>query len=149
MNTTNASGVTIGVLLFVVAAGMRMAGKAPKSRAILFFGSGATLGIGLLSNIMVKLTQLLEHATDITTAKLFGAGVPIALVIGLGVFLYFQVHPKNGSPHGWTDFLAFLLPAILTGAGGQWALLGAHATAGTTSLGNTLLSFIQDLASGL
>jgi hypothetical protein len=137
-----------GAILLVIAGLLRWQGKAPRARAWLFFGSGATIGVGLLSQLANKVVHLLYHATDVTTAKVFGTSATIVLVVGLIGFLWLTVVAKGSSGHKMADLAMFLLPMVLTAAGGSWALLATQAGSGTTSLANSALSFVTSLASG-
>lgn len=139
---------SIGAILFIVALIARWKGKVPRLRPWLFFGSGATLGVGLFSQISVKIVHLLEHVSSVTTAKFFGTATPLILVIGLAVWMFFELIPKGASGHEWADAVMFLLPAVLVGAGGSWALLAADGGSATTSIMNSVITTIQDLASG-
>lgn len=139
---------SIGAVLFVAALIARFEGKIPRIRAWMFFGAGATLGLGAIDKIVLKVVHLLEHATDVTSAKFFGTATPLLLLLGLTIWLFFKLIPKGASGHNAADFLMFILPAILTAAGGSWALLSVDANHATTSIMNTIITTVQDLAAG-
>jgi len=138
----------IGAILMVLAGLLRWEGKAPRARAVLFFGSGATLGIGLLSQLVTKVVHLLYHVTDDASARIWGTSVTLILVVATIGFLWLKVVAKGSSGHKAADLVAFLAPAILAAAGGSWAVLATQAGSGTTSLANSVLGFVTDLASG-
>jgi hypothetical protein len=139
---------SIGAILFIVAAIARWKGKAPRLRAWMFFGAGCCLGAGLLARISLKVTHLLEHAASVGTSKFFGTATPLILVIGVAVWMFFELIPKGASGHEYADFVMFLLPAVLIGAGGSWALLAYDGRSATTSIMNSVIGTIQDLSSG-
>lgn len=138
----------IGVILFGLGVVARMESKFPRLRPWFFFGSGCTIGIGLLSHLVSQIVRWFYHAGDVATTKIFGASAVIGLVIAGLFWLFLKLIPKGSSGHDWADFIMFLLPAILTAAGGSWALLTVDGTHATTSIVNSVISGIQQVASG-
>lgn len=149
----------IAGMSLVLAVILRAAGKASRIRAGLFFVAGCGLG-GVLGSFGFKIANTLTSTTGSVTAKVFGAGVPIVLVVGLVFWAYLELFAKGGKKtlsltgggggtHPMLDWVMLLLPVLLLTAGGSWALFVQHAQTHIQSGGNGILGYVQQLASGL
>lgn len=87
----------------------------------------ASLGLaGALGSLVDRAAAALARATETTSARLVGVGLPLLLAVIVGIALYPHMRPKGQPPTRFTPWLAFLFPAILAAAGlGALAALAA------------------------
>jgi hypothetical protein len=144
MNHTSGAAVGLGlaVIALVLGAVQMKRKKTPKTVGILFLlaGAGIAGGAGLAGNFLRKAGNLIGTATNVGTAKVFGVAVPAALVAGVLLWMFHDLHPKTKKPSAALPWLALILPVLLAAAGGVWAGVGGRVVGG---LGNTA----SDLAS--
>jgi hypothetical protein len=79
----------------------------------------AGLGLaGLLGQALDGVAGLLVGVTDKGTRAVFGIGVPIGLVVLMGVYLYLHLKPKGQAPTKLTKWIALIFPPVLVTVGG-------------------------------
>jgi hypothetical protein len=84
-----------GGVFLAVGAALYILGKLPKVQVILGFLGTCIVTGGLFGKWLTKGAVLVEHWSNLATAKAFGAAIPALPAIVLGIFLIHDLLPKN------------------------------------------------------
>ncbi|WP_158009677.1 hypothetical protein [Carbonactinospora thermoautotrophica] len=120
-----ASAAAVAVVCLFVAGVLHKRRKAPKTVGVLMLLAGFGVS-GLVGQLLHRLGAAFGHVAAVGTARLFGVAVPAAVLIAAGVWLFFDLHPKEGKPSKALPVLAFVFPTLLSVLGGVYVGLGGQ-----------------------
>lgn len=110
--------------------------------------AGAGIAGGVIGRLIDRVSASGVRGVSSASARLFGAGVPILLAVGMGIVLFIHMKPKGQPPTRFTPWLALIFPAVLMATGGVLAGLGAFAGQTATEFGTAAFTMLSDLTRG-
>lgn len=139
------SAAAIGVVCLVVGLVLWKRRKAPRTVGWFMLIAGFGVG-GLLGRFLYKVGTALGKVVSTGTAQLFGVAVPAALLVGIGVWLFLDLHPRGQRPSRALPWLALMFPVLLATMGGMYAGIGGQLL---SAVGDTAAELATVLVSGV
>lgn len=116
MTTLSVAG--FGAVLLVAALMMMFKRIGKKFVPWLMFVAGLCMsGAGLIGSLLDRAAAALARASESTSGRLFGVGLPLLIVVMVGIALFPHMRPKGQPPTRFTPWLALLFPSLLVVAG--------------------------------